>query len=129
MKSRFPKKTDQDVLKYLNSTKSERLEMIKQFKNLLPDNYAKNDIKEDLVLEYVEQFRQQYVHLFSTRPPLMLFPKNELGCKVGVIEVLITLKNRNLLAHLSDQQSYLIMLCMMLKNAQNLYFILYSMNH
>jgi hypothetical protein len=86
--SKFPKKTDQDILNYLNSTKSERLDSIKQFANLLPDNYAKNDIKEDLVLEYVEQFRQQYVHLFSSRPPLMLFPKNELGCKVSQLKSL-----------------------------------------
>ncbi|MFN3841624.1 MAG: hypothetical protein ACK4RF_13040, partial [Cyclobacteriaceae bacterium] len=47
-----------------------------------PAAYRENNIREMLVLEYVENFRVQYVQLFPDRPPLFLCPKNEAGVQV-----------------------------------------------
>jgi len=46
----------------------------------LPPTYRMNTNKEDLCLEYVENFRTQFVQLFPKRKELLLCPKNE--CKV-----------------------------------------------
>jgi len=46
----------------------------------LPPTYRMNTNKEDLCLEYVENFRTQFVQLFPKRKELILCPKNE--CKV-----------------------------------------------
>ena len=43
-------------------------------------NASNNSNKEDLCLEYVENFRAQFVELFPDRKELLLCPKNE--CKV-----------------------------------------------
>ncbi len=82
-KPRIPDKSQEDAEKYQRQTKSQRLkESIQDIEKYLPDSYRTNNGKEELCLEYVELFRKQYVHLYDDRPPLMLFPKNELGCKV-----------------------------------------------
>lgn len=81
-KPRIPDKSQEDAEKYQRQTKSQRLkESIQDIEKYLPDSYRTNNGKEELCLEYVELFRKQYVHLYDDRPPLMLFPKNELGCK------------------------------------------------
>ena len=47
----------------------------------LPHSYKSNSTKEELALEYVENFRRQYVGIFPNRAPLFLFPKNECGIR------------------------------------------------
>ncbi|KAG2393056.1 hypothetical protein C9374_009633 [Naegleria lovaniensis] len=47
--------------------------------SFIPDSYRTNDTREDIVLEYVENFNQQYSQLFKDRKPLMLYPENEVG--------------------------------------------------
>ncbi|KAL9651624.1 hypothetical protein ABK040_001569 [Willaertia magna] len=47
--------------------------------SFIPDSYRSNDIKEDIVLEYVENFNSQYSQLYHYRPPLLLYPYNEVG--------------------------------------------------
>ena len=47
----------------------------------LPHSYKSNSTKEELALEYAENFRRQYVSLFPDRKPLLLFPKNECGVR------------------------------------------------
>ncbi|KAK3597164.1 hypothetical protein CHS0354_038091 [Potamilus streckersoni] len=44
-----------------------------------PDSYKENLPKENLVLQYSENFRRQYVHLYRDRKPLFLNPVNECG--------------------------------------------------
>eukprot|EP01028_Stygiella_incarcerata_P003938 TRINITY_DN1823_c1_g1_i1.p1 TRINITY_DN1823_c1_g1~~TRINITY_DN1823_c1_g1_i1.p1 ORF type:complete len:212 (+),score=62.18 TRINITY_DN1823_c1_g1_i1:132-767(+) len=46
-----------------------------------PATYKTNSPKELLVLDYVENFRRQYVQLFPSRPPLLLTPENECNVK------------------------------------------------
>ena len=47
-----------------------------------PISYISNSLKEELVLEFVENFRKQYVQMtIGTRPPLILCPLNEFGVK------------------------------------------------
>lgn len=41
--------------------------------------YKTNTLKEDLINEYAENFRKQYVHLYRDRKPLLLSPVNEAG--------------------------------------------------
>ena len=48
-----------------------------------PLSYKNNLPKEKLVLQYAENFRLQYVHLYRDRKPLFLNPLNE--CQVEVI--------------------------------------------
>jgi hypothetical protein len=43
----------------------------------LPAAYRSNTAKEETVLEYVEDFRRQFVYLFPDRSPLLLTPFNE----------------------------------------------------
>ena len=45
----------------------------------LPHSYKSNSTKEELALEYVENFRRQYVGIFPNRAPLVLFPKTSVG--------------------------------------------------
>jgi hypothetical protein len=47
----------------------------------LPHSYKSNSTKEELALEYVENFRRQFVGIFPKRAPLLLFPKNECGIR------------------------------------------------
>ena len=49
--------------------------------SLLPHSYRSNSTKEELCLEYVENFRRQFISLFPQRQPLLLFPKNECGVR------------------------------------------------
>ncbi|XP_077994789.1 dynein regulatory complex subunit 7-like [Glandiceps talaboti] len=44
-----------------------------------PLSYKENENKETLVLQYAENFRRQYVHLYRDRKPLLLNPLNECG--------------------------------------------------
>jgi hypothetical protein len=48
----------------------------------VPNSHASNTVKEDKVLEYVENFRLQYARLFPARKELLLSPPNEVGVKV-----------------------------------------------
>ncbi|XP_063724465.1 dynein regulatory complex subunit 7-like isoform X2 [Symsagittifera roscoffensis] len=45
----------------------------------LPLSYRSNSQKEELIIEYAENFRRQYVHLYRDRKPLLLSPLNEAG--------------------------------------------------
>jgi len=45
----------------------------------LPVPYKTNTQKEELINEYAENFRRQYVHLYRDRKPLLLSPVNEGG--------------------------------------------------
>jgi hypothetical protein len=47
----------------------------------LPHSYRENSAKEEAVLEYVENFRRQFVLLFPARRELMLCPVNECGVR------------------------------------------------
>jgi hypothetical protein len=47
----------------------------------LPHSYKSNSTKEELALEYAENFRRQFISLFPDRKPLLLFPKNECGVR------------------------------------------------
>ena len=47
-----------------------------------PIKTTSNTAKEETVLEYVEDFRRQFVQVFPDRRPLLLFPKNEAGVRV-----------------------------------------------
>lgn len=49
--------------------------------SVLPHSYKSNSTKEELALEYAENFRRQFVSLFPERRPLLLFPKNECGVR------------------------------------------------
>lgn len=46
-----------------------------------PSSYSKNTAKEDTILEYVEDFRRQFVQVFPARRPLLLCPSNECGVR------------------------------------------------
>jgi len=45
----------------------------------LPHGYSTNSSEELLVLEYVENFRRQFVQLYPNRKDLLLVPRNECG--------------------------------------------------
>ncbi|KAK3749491.1 hypothetical protein QZH41_013464 [Actinostola sp. cb2023] len=45
----------------------------------LPNEYKSNNVKENLVLSFAENFRRQFVHLYRDRKPLLLNPVNECG--------------------------------------------------
>jgi hypothetical protein len=47
-----------------------------------PNSYTQNSRKEELILEYVGNFRRQYTLLYPGRKELMLCPKNEFGVQV-----------------------------------------------
>ena len=45
----------------------------------LPTSYSQNGDEELLVLEYIENFRRQFVQLYPDRKELLLCPRNECG--------------------------------------------------
>jgi hypothetical protein len=48
----------------------------------IPEPYKANTPRDDLVLEYIDTFRRQFVQLYPERPKLFLHPKNEHGAEV-----------------------------------------------
>ncbi|XP_067895745.1 dynein regulatory complex subunit 7 isoform X2 [Heterodontus francisci] len=62
--------------------KVDQLELLKTEVGILnyPTSYQKNTTKEQTMLQYAENFRQQYVYLYPDRKPLFLNPLNE--CRV-----------------------------------------------
>lgn len=60
-----------------------------------PASYKDNLPKENLVLQYAENFRRQYVHLYRDRKPLFLNPINECGVDVS------TLMKKSILVHVN----------------------------
>lgn len=44
-----------------------------------PDTYNSNTKKEELVLEYVENFQKQFQYIYRDRKPLFMSPYNECG--------------------------------------------------
>ena len=53
-----------------------------------PVSFTGNSEKEELCLEYVENFRRQFADIFPDRRPLLLFPKNECGVRKFVCTTL-----------------------------------------
>lgn len=49
-------------------------------------SYKDNLPKENLVLQYAENFRRQMVQLYRDRKPLFLNPVNECGVEVRIIK-------------------------------------------
>jgi len=47
----------------------------------LPESYKTNNLKEELVLAFVDNFRTQFVELYPLRKDLLLTPPNECGVK------------------------------------------------
>jgi len=47
----------------------------------LPAGYTSNMAKEETILEYVEDFRRQFVQVFPERRPLLLVPLNEFNVR------------------------------------------------
>ena len=45
----------------------------------MPTSYNTNSEEEKLVIEYVENFRRQFVQLYPERKELLLCPRNECG--------------------------------------------------
>lgn len=52
----------------------------------VPNEYKSNNVKENLVLSFAENFRRQFVHLYRDRKPLLLNPLNECGTEVSLDE-------------------------------------------
>lgn len=46
-----------------------------------PESYLRNNNEEEKILEYADNFRQQYSRLFPSRKQLLLSPPNEFGVK------------------------------------------------
>jgi len=59
------------------STKAKRIHMLD--KKACPASYRSNSHKEELCMEYVDNFNRQFVELFPHRKKLWLHPKNECG--------------------------------------------------
>ena len=70
-----------------SSTMEKDLSDANYITSFIPKSYRSNTIKEDLVLETVEHFRQQYVQLFPKRNKLLLSPTNEVGIHVCIISI------------------------------------------
>jgi hypothetical protein len=47
-----------------------------------PESYRSNSDKEELILQYVDNFRRQYHYIYRDRKPLFLNPVNECGVTV-----------------------------------------------
>lgn len=63
-----------------STVETEQISMIDQaLLDSLPARYKTNTECEKRALELAENFRQQYAHLYPTRMPLLLAPKNEAG--------------------------------------------------
>ena len=56
--------------------RTSRIDMMTQ-----PESYRNNTQKEELMLEYVANFRRQFQDLYPKRKPLMLCPRNECGVR------------------------------------------------
>ena len=56
--------------------RTSRIDMMTQ-----PESYRNNTQKEELMLEYVANFRRQFQDLYPKRKPLMLCPRNECGMR------------------------------------------------
>lgn len=63
----------------------QRLQKIRETRKPTPEE-GSNSVKEDVVLEYVEHFRHQYIHVYPTRSPLLLSPENEYGVYVCIVQ-------------------------------------------
>lgn len=61
----------------IRNTKPARLSTLDS--ELISDSYMRNTVKEELILEYVDHFRAQFVQLYPFRSPLLLNPPNEVG--------------------------------------------------
>ena len=46
-----------------------------------PESYRNNTKKEELMLEYVSNFRRQFEDIYPGRKPLLLCPLNECGMR------------------------------------------------
>lgn len=66
--------------------KAERIKQIDQ-KNL-PPTYTHNSEREELVLDYADQFETQFLSQFPTRKPLYISPLNEAGIQKFVCTTL-----------------------------------------
>lgn len=66
---------------FIPSTKVERMQEIKLTARTLKKEVIQNTVKEQTVMEYVEDFRRQFVQIFPKRKQLLLCPKNEAGVK------------------------------------------------
>lgn len=49
-----------------------------------PNSYKSNNAKEIEILNYAENFRRQFVHLYRDRKPLFLAPPNEFSVEVNI---------------------------------------------
>eukprot|EP01060_Flectonema_neradi_P002117 TRINITY_DN11285_c0_g1_i2.p1 TRINITY_DN11285_c0_g1~~TRINITY_DN11285_c0_g1_i2.p1 ORF type:complete len:395 (+),score=85.57 TRINITY_DN11285_c0_g1_i2:54-1238(+) len=56
-------------------------EMIDSGDMQFPEGYRKNTPKEDMCLEFVDNFKNQYTQLYPSRAPLLLSPRNECTCR------------------------------------------------
>ena len=57
-----------------------------------PSSYKENLPSENLVLQFAENFRRQYVHLYRDRKPLLLNPVNECFIEVQKLFVILFLQ-------------------------------------
>lgn len=48
----------------------------------IPEPHKNNTPKDEVVLEYIDNFRRQFVQLYPERIKLFLCPKNEYGVEV-----------------------------------------------
>ncbi|KAI9193105.1 uncharacterized protein BJ171DRAFT_604974 [Polychytrium aggregatum] len=74
---------DQHELEYLEKREAKRQELLVDLldRTKVPTTYYNNNKKEELVIEYVENFQRQYVQLYPGRKELLLFPTNEFGLR------------------------------------------------
>lgn len=63
----------------VRSKKHQYLESLRKIQ--FPKSYTSNSSKEETILEYVEDFRRQFVQLFPHRRALFLCPLNECGVR------------------------------------------------
>lgn len=63
-----------------------------------PESYKSNSKKEELVFEYVENFKSQFQYIYPDRKPLFMAPYNECGIEKFVCTTLrpTTLKYSNI---------------------------------
>lgn len=48
----------------------------------IPEPYKLNTPRDEVVLEYIDNFRRQFVQLYPDRPKLFLSARNEHGAEV-----------------------------------------------
>ena len=71
-----------EELSQITVTKVKTQELIVLPDNNAPNSYKSNNNKEIQVLNYAENFRRQFVHLYRDRKPLFLAPPNEFVTEV-----------------------------------------------